>query len=135
MDIMTTDYLVKVCCDCYSEREIKSAKKTAHDACGMHGAPVTRNGADKSEKNVRDMLLTMHEAEDLPRFVAHNLNRLPPVSINHLDATSIIQEMNQLRLQVASLCDTVQSLVLGQTVMIDEVETFRKRPAHAGNTR
>ena len=133
MDIMTTDHLVKVCCDFYTEREIKSAKKSVHDACGMDGAPVTRNGADKSEKNVRDILLIMHETEDVPRFVAHYLNRLPPVSINHLDATSMIQKMNQLRLQIASLCETVQSIVHGQTIMIDEMETLRKRPTHAGD--
>ena len=68
MDLMTSDHLIK---------EIESAKLVAHDACGLYGAPAKRNGADKKEKHLKDILLYLHEADYVPRFVAYDIHRLP----------------------------------------------------------
>ena len=66
----------------------------------------------------------------MPRFVAYDIHRLPPISINHMDATAIVQEMNQLRLQVSSLCATVTSLLDGQLDMKTQISWLQRKPTH-----
>ena len=100
---------------------------------GFSGTPVKRNSLDKNQKNIRDMLLYLHEMDTEPRFMAHDIHRLPPVSINHLDATVIVQDTNQLILQMASLCDTIQGLVHGQTAMKIELQTLHEMVAQASD--
>ena len=130
MDLMTSDHLIKVCSEFYSEREIESAKLVANDACGLYGTPAKRNGAYKKEKHLKDILLYLHEADYVPRFVAHDIRRFPPISINHMDATAIVQEMNQLRLHVSSLCATVTSLLDGQLEMKTQISLLQRKPTH-----
>ena len=64
----------------------------------------------------------------MPRFVAYDMHRLLPISINHMDATAIVQETNRLRLQVLSLCDTVTSLLDGQLDMKTQMSLMERKP-------
>ena len=97
---------------------------------GLYGAPAKINGADKKEKHLKYILLYLHEAEYVPRFVAYDIYRLPPISINHMDATAIVQEMNQLRLQMSSLCATVTSLLDGQLERKTQISLLQRKPTH-----
>ena len=103
-EIMTNDRLIKVCSDFYSDTEIESAKSLAHDACGICGIPPRRNGPERKQKN------------------------LPPISINHLDSTVLVQEINCLKTQISSLCETVAELMHGQAAM--KCELIRLREGH-----
>ena len=127
-EIMTNDRLIKVCSDFYSDTEIESAKSLAHDACGICGIPPRRNGPERKQNNLKDILLYLDEAEVVPRFVAYDIMRLRPISINHLDSTVLVQEMNCLKTQISSLCETVAELMHGQAAM--KCELIRLREGH-----
>ena len=108
MDSLTTDMLVKLCCDHFGDDEVELAKKTLFEFCrNDSGRLVKRQGQNKRFNNVMDMIKLLHELdeEDIPCFVARNLAKLPPVDINHVDISTLMTELKFMRRELSQLKD------------------------------
>lgn len=46
---------------------------------------------------------------NIPRFVSNNLDELPPVGFDHVDASALLSKVQQLSREVASLKATLES--------------------------
>ena len=114
--ILTGDDLVHLCADFYTLEEVENARVILKN----HVTP-TRLGKLKG-KDVKDvarrtvaMLLKvcLDKSVMLPKFTALNLARLPPVSVEHIDVSALMQEICALRQEVrtfASVRDEMKEL-------------------------
>lgn len=88
--------MTQICVSHFTDEEIETGKNILYSNVLHDGARcITRKGEDKKKKNVKDVLKRMKETEPEmhPHFVAKNLDRLPPVTLDHIDVTCLIKKM------------------------------------------
>ena len=97
IDLVAHDILVKICLDFYTNEEIEEAKLLLHNSCPSKVKLCIRRGNKKSEMNLNDMLAVLHEATDMPLYVAHDLSRIPALDMNNIDVTGMSQDIKKLK--------------------------------------
>lgn len=100
--ILPFDDLVTIIADFYSSDEIAVAAGSV-SSYADHRVPMYK-GVDKDRKIVADILkLVLNPKVKLPTYVAVEISRLPPVSVDHLDMSAILQELTLLRSEVRAI--------------------------------
>ena len=90
LDILVHDILVKICADHYDKHSIEYAKKLLHEHCvsaNVIDLPryIIRKGQNKKTADMTDILALFHEmGTHIPTFVASDLSKLPPVSVDYV---------------------------------------------------
>lgn len=70
---------------------------------------INHTGKDKDTKNVKACLSLFNEfGENMPMFVSHRLDKLPPVGFGSLDASALLRRVEQLGSEVAGLRRTME---------------------------
>lgn len=65
---------------------------------------VKHKGAQKDVNNIKGCLKLLNErGEDIPRFVSHFLDELPPVGLGNMDASALLGRMERLSREVSTL--------------------------------
>ena len=94
LDIIVHDTLVQLCASTYDE-EIRTSRDLLYDLCQSDSRMLRRQGPKMKEQTLEDMIKLMHEVgEDVPKFAALDLNRLPPISFNNLDVSTLLNNIN-----------------------------------------
>lgn len=106
------DDLVKLCADYYTAEEIEQARLLLSNFVSKKriGKP---KGSDKevATRSVTAMLkVCLDPQTSLPAFCAMNIMRLPPVDINHVDVSALLQEVSLLRKEVRAVIDLKQEV-------------------------
>ena len=94
--LVDIETVIKLCVDTFHESVIETSKdlvfKLLHDVSNSTAFSRRKNKGPgtKSVKNVRDIWLLLEEKGDakMPKFVAHDLGKLPPVNFDHIDVTA-----------------------------------------------
>lgn len=116
LDVMDNESLIRICVSAFSEEDIDSAKKLLFSSVKTKLKLVSRR-KQKKEKDLEDMLTVLKTAEpdQLPVFVAYNLEKLPPVCFDHVDVTKLLkdlvllrEEINQIRVNYVTKEDLVR---------------------------
>jgi len=140
--IVAVDDLSKICSDFYREDEIFAAKALIERVL-THRLPK-RTGNNKCRATVDDLIkVCLDPAVSLPLYFAVDLNRLPPIDINHCDVTAILAELQYLRAEVRTVGQlTSEILVLRQELshLKSEVQKLPANdhdfpPLHSMNSR
>ena len=112
IDIMTQDLLVKLCVDFYAKEVIESAKKLVYSKCKALNSTIMlpryikRQGPKKKQSDVLDIIGLCHEMGcNLPVFVAQDLSHLPSVSANSFDIASLMDDIEDMKIQLLGLAD------------------------------
>ena len=111
ISLIDHDAVVKLCTDFYSEEAIVASKKTLVDLKVYKGQEriIQRKGPKKNETNVSDIIEILNSAgEDVPKFVAYNLNNLPPLSMSSIDISTLMKKMDKTIQDVKGLTSTCQ---------------------------
>lgn len=93
-DVMDEVSLTQICCESFGDSDIAAAKKLLFDA-----VPNSKRKLRKCKgKNLRDIddiicLLKLTDPEVVPIFVARDLQKLPPISFDHVDATKLLKDI------------------------------------------
>lgn len=97
--------IVQICASNFTDAELESGKNLLFDAIGQKA--IQRKGEDKNKKNIRDVIKLLKETDPLlqPTFVARNLNRLPPVTFDHIDVSRLLKDMVILKTELQKLRD------------------------------
>lgn len=97
--------IVQICASNFTDVELESGKIVFFDAIGQKA--IQRKGEDKNKKNIRDVIKLLKETDPLlqPTFVARNLNRLPPVTFDHIDVSRLLKDMVLLKTELQKLRD------------------------------
>lgn len=96
-DLMDELSIIQICSSWYSEEEIEIAKSLLCENVKVR--KVSRKGEKKNASNLADIikLLKETEAEKVPNYVAKDLNRLPPVTFDHLDVSSLLKALATMK--------------------------------------
>lgn len=111
MDTLPSDSITKLCENGFNEADIASARDelyqytTAEMRSSGRLSAQRRRGANQMSNNLADILLMLHDIDPstLPIFVARDLKKLPPITLDVVDVSSILRQLNTLKHDVVSL--------------------------------
>lgn len=95
IDVMDEESLARICITSFSTDEISIAKKLLFESAPSSKRKVTRRGTGKNERDLYDIITLLKETdpEKVPIFVARELQKLPPVTFDHVDATRLLKDI------------------------------------------
>lgn len=117
LDVMDEISAVQICVSNFSEDDIAAAKRLLFTVLNKADQMVSRR-RDGTKKSVQDIITLFKETDpdDVPTFVAKDLNKLPPVTFDHVDVTSLLKDIVVLK---ASLADVKRQLDASQNIVAD----------------
>lgn len=105
VEVMDDISLTQVC-DMFSEQDIESARALLTSVLGQTPGPSTRRiGEGKKKRCIIDMIKCMRETDGklLPKFVVLDISKLPPVTFDHVDVTTLLKEITTLKNDMRNL--------------------------------
>lgn len=107
LDYMDEESIHHLCSSSFSEKDIVTAKNLLCDSLpGSKKMPKRRKeGKKKLSRDLADIICLMKstDAELFPIFVAKELDKLPPVSFDHVDVTRLLKDIMRLQTKVSAL--------------------------------
>lgn len=93
IDVMDEESLVQVCESAFSLEEVEVAKSLLYKSVSKQ--PTVRKRKGKTLRNIEDIICLLKETdpEQVPIFVARQLEKLPPITFNHVDVTPLLKKM------------------------------------------
>ncbi|XP_057695242.1 zinc finger protein 184-like [Corythoichthys intestinalis] len=132
---LSQDEIVILATNCFDSDWIEASKKTLFELCPTTQQNVSHKGAQKDVNNIKSCLKVLNECGDnVPRFVSHYLDELPPVTFANLDVCTILRKVEQLHAEVSALksvlhlqveaSDNLRSVVVDVTRRVTDLEMF-----------
>ena len=103
IDVLPPQSIADLCLTTYDEGEIEAAKKRLFDLCADENSSRfrRRQGPKKSAANLDDMIRLLQEkGTDVPLFVARDLSRLPPITFDSVDVSSLLHSVRRAQLEI-----------------------------------
>jgi hypothetical protein len=101
MKVLPFDDLVNIVADFYMSLEIENARKLLSKYITIRLPKHKGVARDKNRKIVADILKVCLDPNVLlPVFKAVDLSRLPPIGVDHIDLSALLQELTSLRAEV-----------------------------------
>lgn len=102
-DTLPENAIVQICSSAYNLDEIEDGRRVLFSHLAPH-KKILRKKEGSEQKSILEMIKLVKEFEpNLPIFVAKNLNKLPPVSFDHIDVTTFLKDMTLLRKEIADV--------------------------------
>lgn len=105
-DVMDEEGLFRICKSAFSEDEIKQAKALLFGYVPQRS--MKRRGDAKASRDLEDIIgaIKATDPEILPIFVARELQKLPPVSFDHVDVTRLLKDILVIQNELKLIQDT-----------------------------
>ncbi|KAJ2948216.1 hypothetical protein O0L34_g10025 [Tuta absoluta] len=119
IDVLDELSIAQICGSNFTDDEVEKGKAVLYNAFPASKVPL-RRGEDKKKKDLKDIIKILKESDpiDLPTFVAKDLNRLPPVSFDHVDVTRLLKDINILKTDLQTMkADSVSKMELANLDM------------------
>ena len=114
IDSVPVDTLTRLVGENFSDNEVETAKTLLCDHVDDAIKAGNKRGQKKTKHNLDDIvkMLVQCDRSSLPKFVALDLARLPPISIDCIDVSSLMRKQQLQDIEIASLKDLVQEILL-----------------------
>ena len=137
IDILPPTTIKQLCVSTFTEDDIEKSKNLLYDICETTDRKIKRKGPEKSNSNLDDIIKFLMEHEDeLPKFAALDLTKLPPITYNSIDVsvllndiTKVQAEVNQLKECLKIQTNTSDSLKKTTEMIITRLESNEKQQA------
>ena len=104
MKTMAQEEIVLIASSTFGSEWIEASKKVLFDLCPTKTRLVTCKGPMKDVNNIKSCLRVLNECGvNIPHFVSHNLDDLPPVTFNNLDVSNLLGKIESLHNEVSAL--------------------------------
>lgn len=119
VDVMDEDSIVRVCCTSFSAEDIERAKCLLFESITTTKRKITRKRDGRTQRDLYDVIAILKETdpEETPIFVARELQKLPPVTFDHIDATRLLKDILILQKELKTVRDTY--------VTMDQLDEFK----------
>lgn len=99
IDIMDEDSISRLCTTTYTKEEIVVAKDLLFESVQTSKRKVTRKKDGKPQRDIEDIICLFKDTDPdkTPIFVSRDLNKLPPVTFDHIDASKLLKDLIILR--------------------------------------
>lgn len=108
-DVTNEESLSAICLSAFSNDDILAAKSLLFESCPTKTLKnITRKGAGKSKREIDDIISFFKQVdpEELPIFVARELQKLPPITFDHIDVTSLLKKLLLLENDMLKIKET-----------------------------
>ena len=124
--IMPYDMLMKLCVDFYDAETIQTAKDTLYrTAFKPSEAPrnVKHRGDNKNASSMQDILNIFLEMSpsSVPCYVCKDLAKLPPLSMDNFDVSSVIKAIETLKLEMQLMKESQTTTIQSHVVLTRKV--------------
>ena len=122
IDSVPVDTLTRLVGENFSDNEVETAKSLLCDHVDDSIKAGNKRGQKKTKHNLDDIvkMLVQCDRSSLPKFVALDLSKLPPISIDCIDVSSLMRKQQLQDIEIANLKELVQE------IMLVSVETSKK---------
>ncbi|KAJ2943368.1 hypothetical protein O0L34_g12177 [Tuta absoluta] len=105
IDVVNEDTLCQICVSAFSAADIQKSKELLFASIPTDKRNIRRKKAGKEQRNIEDIisLLKGVDPEIIPVFVARDLHKLPPVTFDHVDVTSLLRDIVLLQTAVQDI--------------------------------
>ncbi|XP_060802244.1 uncharacterized protein LOC132902175 [Amyelois transitella] len=102
IDVMDEDSIAHICVSAFSENDILDAKNLLFESVPTTKKKKQRKRNGKTLRNIDDIICLLKETdpEEIPIFVARELQKLPPVLFDHVDVTRILKDLLKIQQDV-----------------------------------
>ncbi|CAG4993579.1 unnamed protein product [Parnassius apollo] len=109
---MDEESLLRLCSSAFTSAEIQKSKALFFDAIPSDKRKIQRKREGKEKRDLQDIiqLLKTTEPDLIPVFVARELEKLPPITFDHLDCTKLLEDIAKLRFNIACINSTYTPL-------------------------
>ena len=117
INTMPYDMLVKLLTDFYSDEDITTAKGILYDtAFCSRDTPRLIKRKGKNISNIQDIANISLEMppSSFPSYVAKDLSRLPPLTMNCFDISSLVKDIESLKIHTSILQQSYETVVKAQ---------------------
>lgn len=92
-DVMDAEGIVRLCLSSFTVAEVDMAKKLLFESIKPN-IRLCKKGS-KAERNLHDIVavLKVSEPDAIPIFVARDLQKLPPLTFDHIDVTRVLKDL------------------------------------------
>lgn len=117
-DVMDEKGLVTLCLSSFSAEEIDYAKTLLFTAVSQR--KIIRKNKKKSYKDLYDVIAVFKEnnPDDLPIFVAKDLQKLPPLTFDHIDASRLLKDILVIKSEIQNIKDTYATQQLVHNIKV-----------------
>ncbi|KAL7393611.1 hypothetical protein ABVT39_013607 [Epinephelus coioides] len=106
---LSQDEIVLLATTNFDSEWIESSKKVLFELCPTLQRYVSHKGQQTDANNIKSCLKVLNACgENIPRFVSHYLDELPPVSFSNMDVWSLLGRMEKMHVEICSLKKTMQ---------------------------
>lgn len=107
---MCQDELVILASKHFDSQWIESSRKVLFELCpNTKQRFVAFKGHQKDVNNIKSCLKVLNECgENIPHFVSHFLDELPPVTFNSMDVSNLLSKMERLHSEICALRQAVK---------------------------
>lgn len=135
IDKVSPDTILRLCIPVYKDGQIEKSKKILFSlpaAAKTKRRLIKRVGDDKDSKNLEDIVNLLQElGTNIPKFVAADLSKLPPITFNNIDVTVLLNRINQVEEETKALREVIgsqnQALRNLQVISASTVEQLAKQ--------
>lgn len=105
IDVMSEDSLVRICSTSFSVEEIENAKSLLFESVTTSKRKRTRRREGRMHRDLFDVISLFKETDPelTPTFVARDLQKLPPVHFDHLDATKLLKDILVIQKEIQTI--------------------------------
>lgn len=113
IDSVPTDILTRLVDENFSDDEVDNAKSLLCKNVDDSIKTGNKRGQNKKKHSLDDIvkMLVQCDRSELPKFVALDLSKLPPISIDCIDVSSLMRKQQLQEVEIAHLKDLVQEIL------------------------
>ena len=134
--------VIKLCVEYFHEREIEASKDLLYNTLHTISSGTefkkrkhNKRTDGKSVNNLRDILMLLQEngSAPMPKFVAYDLSKLPPVGFDAIDVTVLFKKIQDGNVTISFLKDTITTLSESNKSLCDMFINLDGRMKHLEN--
>lgn len=112
ISIIDEESLVRICVSAFTSEEIKNSKSLLFSAVPAERRQIQRKRKGKESRDMEDIisLFKSTDPEILPVFVARQLEKLPPITFDHLDCTKLLKDLTRMSAEIENFKTTYATL-------------------------
>lgn len=129
ISIITEDSLMKICLSSFSSDQIDEAKTLVFESLPDEYRKRVRKGQGKENRDLMDIisLFKVVDSDVMPVFVARDLEKLPPITFDHLDVSKLLKDL----ILVQSEIKNIKSSFVTITQLEEEVKSQLQNMSHS----
>lgn len=121
LDVMDEQSIARICVSAFSESEILTAKNLLFESVSTTKPKKIRKRQGKSLRDIDDIICLLKETdpEEIPIFVAKDLQKLPPVLFDHVDVTKLLKDLLKMRSEIDRIAEEYATVNLVKDLAVE----------------